>query len=197
MWSLPYWIFKIYSHFFIDTLFSIAIYSFVTFVTKLDFLCLILCLQKLLTISPLFTTTYSNTAPNFCFHSYPHLVWLESPHPFIPVSIFIAGISLLTLRNFSGQTFYWTCPNDCFYTSVILKLKGIVNLLSRNSKKIYLTLKSDSHLPKKCVIWFTGTRLKMMKNAFYFILKALFVLKISKFLSWLFSHIVKTARLER
>ena len=35
--------------------------------------------------------------------------------------------------------------------------------------------------------------LKMMKNAFYFILKALFVLKIFKFLSRLFSHVGKTA----
>ena len=30
-----------------------------------------------------------------------------------------------------------------------------------------------------------------MKNAFYFILKALFVLKIFKFLSWLFGHVAK------
>ena len=30
-----------------------------------------------------------------------------------------------------------------------------------------------------------------MKNAFYFILKALFVLKIFKFLSQLFSHVAK------
>ena len=36
-----------------------------------------------------------------------------------------------------------------------------------------------------------------MKNAFYLILKALFVLKIFKFLSWLFGHVEKTARLER
>ena len=36
-----------------------------------------------------------------------------------------------------------------------------------------------------------------MKNAFYFILKALFVLKIFKFLSWLFGHAEKTAWLER
>ena len=37
-----------------------------------------------------------------------------------------------------------------------------------------------------------------MKNAFYFILKALFILKIfiSKFLSSLFSHVEKTAWLE-
>ena len=32
---------------------------------------------------------------------------------------------------------------------------------------------------------------KMMKNAFYFTLKALFVLKIFKFLSWLFGHAEK------
>ena len=37
----------------------------------------------------------------------------------------------------------------------------------------------------------------MIKNAFYFPLKALFVLEIFKFLSWLFGHIEKTARLER
>ena len=33
--------------------------------------------------------------------------------------------------------------------------------------------------------------LKMMKNAFYFTLKALFVLKIFKFLSWIFGHVAK------
>ena len=36
-----------------------------------------------------------------------------------------------------------------------------------------------------------------MKNAFYFTLKTLFVLKIFKFLSWLFGHVEKTGRLER
>ena len=36
-----------------------------------------------------------------------------------------------------------------------------------------------------------------MKNAFYFILKALFVPKIFKFLSCLFGHVGKTAWLER
>ena len=39
--------------------------------------------------------------------------------------------------------------------------------------------------------------IKMMNNAFCFILKALFVLKIFKFLSWLFGHAGKTAWLER
>ena len=36
---------------------------------------------------------------------------------------------------------------------------------------------------KNCVICFTKSALEIMKNAFYFILKALFVLKIFKFLS--------------
>ena len=33
--------------------------------------------------------------------------------------------------------------------------------------------------------------LKMMKNAFHFTLKALFVLKIFKILSWFFGHVEK------
>ena len=39
--------------------------------------------------------------------------------------------------------------------------------------------------------------LKMMKNAFYFTLKSHFVLKIFKYLSWVFGHVEKTAWLER
>ena len=39
--------------------------------------------------------------------------------------------------------------------------------------------------------------IEMIKNAFYFILKAIFILKIFKFLSWLFGHVGKTAWLER
>ena len=59
-------------------------------------------------------------------------------------------------------------------------------------------LKSDSHLPKKIYfICFNDSPSKVMKNAFYFILKALFVLKIFKLLSWLFEHVEKTAWLER
>ena len=52
----------------------------------------------------------------------------------------------------------------------------------------------DSHLPKKIIfICFKESCLKMMKNNFYFILKALFVLKIFKFLSWHFGHVEETA----
>ena len=44
-----------------------------------------------------------------------------------------------------------------------------------------------------CVICLIESPLTMMKNAFYFILKALFVLKLFKFLSRLFGHVGKTA----
>ena len=43
----------------------------------------------------------------------------------------------------------------------------------------------------------TESPLKVMKNAFYFTLKALFVHEIFKFLSWLFGSVEKTAWLER
>ena len=57
-----------------------------------------------------------------------------------------------------------------------------------------LPLKSDSHLSEKgCVIRSIERPLNMMKNAFYFILKALFFLKILKFLLWLFGPVEKIA----
>ena len=45
-------------------------------------------------------------------------------------------------------------------------------------------LKLESHLPKKIIfICFNESPIKITKNAFYFILKFVFVLKISKYLS--------------
>ena len=46
---------------------------------------------------------------------------------------------------------------------------------------------------KNVVICFNDSTSKMIKNALNFILKALFVLKIFKFLSLLFGHVEKTA----
>ena len=50
---------------------------------------------------------------------------------------------------------------------------------------------------KKNIVCINDSPSKMLKNAFYFILKALFVLKIFKFLSWLSGHVEKTTWLER
>ena len=53
--------------------------------------------------------------------------------------------------------------------------------------------KSESQLPKKIVLFGNESPLKMLKNTFYSILKALFVFKIFKLLSSLFGHVEKTA----
>ena len=50
---------------------------------------------------------------------------------------------------------------------------------------------------KSFFICFNDRPSKMIKNAFYFILKALFVLKIFKLLSLVFGQVEKTAWLER
>ena len=50
---------------------------------------------------------------------------------------------------------------------------------------------------KSCVVCLIKIPLKMRKNNFYLILKALFVLKIFKFLSRNFGHVGKTASLQR
>ena len=60
-----------------------------------------------------------------------------------------------------------------------------------------LFLKLGSHLPKTfCVIYLIESPLKVMKNAFYFILKAHFA-RSFKFLSRPFGHAGKKAKLER
>ena len=69
-------------------------------------------------------------------------------------------------------------------SSFIYDFQGVIY---SNLKNIYLgkpPLKSDCHLPKKFLFTcFNERPLKMIKNAFYFIFKDLFVLKIFKFLS--------------
>ena len=59
-------------------------------------------------------------------------------------------------------------------------------------------LKTDSHLPKKILfICFNDSPSKMMINAFYFVLKAFFILKIFKFSSWLFEHVEKKSLIRK
>ena len=59
--------------------------------------------------------------------------------------------------------------------SHFLMLSQIKVRLSLSKKKIYF-------------ICFNDSPLKMMKNTFYYI-KAVFILKVFKFLSWVFSHV--------
>ena len=75
-------------------------------------------------------------------------------------------------------------------------LRVILQDWGKNWAVSMTSLKSDSHLPKR-IVCFNDSPSKMTKNAFYVTLQALFVLKIFKFLSWLFGHVDKTTWLER
>ena len=67
-----------------------------------------------------------------------------------------------------------------FHGSMRHSLKQICSSCKDISPGLF---KSDPHLPKKIFTCFNNTPSKKMKNAFHFILKALFILKIFKFLS--------------
>ena len=85
------------------------------------------------------------------------------------------------------------CPQKQFYTrSSVFFSKIMHKLFSCSKVKVGLLLSK-----KNCFICFHENPLKMMENAFYFILKAFFVVKIFTFLFSDFNQIDKTAWLER
>ena len=58
-------------------------------------------------------------------------------------------------------------------------------------------LKVGSWTSKKiCFVCFNESPLKTMKNAFHLVIRALYILKIFKFLSWLIGHAEKRALLK-
>ena len=85
------------------------------------------------------------------------------------------------VQNFGKIFFFFSQNNGLLTNLVILVMNLKVGLLP--FKKMFYLLQ-----------W---KPLKMMKNAFYFILKALFVLKIFRFLSWLFDHVEKTVLIRK
>ena len=95
-------------------------------------------------------------------------------------------------RQFSLETF--------LKSVLLLPEEGIQRCsrssLPQNSEKYfneyilaYIALKAHSKV--RYNFWQVKALYKLMKNAFYFTLKALFVLKLFIFLSWLFGHVGK------
>ena len=70
----------------------------------------------------------------------------------------------------------------CYAEDVLENKKCLLGYFKINLV-VFFDLKLDSHLSLSPFICFNESTLKTIKNAFYFILKALFVLKIFKFLS--------------
>ena len=66
-----------------------------------------------------------------------------------------------------------------------------------SQKKSMCSLKSDFHLSKIFFVWFNDSLFNMMKNAFCFILKALFVLKMFVFNCYCEFLVMQKKRLEQ
>ena len=106
----------------------------------------------------------------------------------------------LVYHNFMIWLFHFTWANIFYYFSVGLRVNSLVTPLRFPITLWLMPLHwSWSHTFQKTIffICFNDSPSKMMKNAFHFIWKPLFVLKIFKFFSWLFAHVERTAWLER
>ena len=116
-----------------------------------------------------------------------------------------------TVRYIHQAKWFWSycfrsATDDCITSILLSKQSQFAHNGALSSWSYFMTtsfrllksslklLKSDSHFPREFLfIFFNESPLKIMKNAFYFILKALFVLRIFRFLSWHFGHVEKTA----
>ena len=124
--------------------------------------------------------------------------------------LFYLDIFFQELRAFfaSGKWLIWTFfsqENNFMllfrggYFNPILKvtLKIYLEKVRRKGRTLQANLKSDSHLSKDKIIYFNKSHFKTRKNAFYFIWKRPFILKLFKLLSWFFGHVENAASLER
>ena len=89
-----------------------------------------------------------------------------------------------------------------FHSLLSFMWQKILSIFELRFSKISRTLKyrrKDGLSPSKKIPFYAlqWKPFKMMKMLFIIILKALFVLKIFKFLSWHFGHVEETAWLER
>ena len=77
-------------------------------------------------------------------------------------------------------------PTLILRPTVYLALKGINYIKGTN---LNLLVKSGCHLSKKNFFCLNESCLKIIQNTFYFMLKALFILVLFKFLSWLHGYV--------
>ena len=113
----------------------------------------------------------------------------------------VLKVPKMKFYKFYVKSLYQTFLIFCIKTEERLELVHIFFVLGflgkKGPKMNILSLKVGlSPSKKNRFICFNESPLKMMKNALYFILKALFALKIFKFLCWPVGHLEKTASLE-
>ena len=103
-------------------------------------------------------------------------------HSWCPINLFSLSSSRVCYCINKNLNF---CTAQSCYIKTQLKLNFIE--FEREVKiSVHFTLKALSNLGQFLA---TESALKMMKKTFYFTLKAIFVLKIFKLLSWSFGHV--------
>ena len=89
----------------------------------------------------------------------------------------------------------WTYSHNCMPWKKKYASQGLLQLRKHRQPRTWSGLNWTEDLEGALSglrqLLSTESHLKMMKNAFYFTWKAFFLLKIFKFLSWLFSHVEK------
>ena len=97
---------------------------------------------------------------------------------------------------FSHVVLWDHVTNQNYYVSTS-RMPGHQNWKGDDLPQEILPLKLEFDLPKKLFYLLQWKPSKCFANAFYFILKPLFVLKILQFLAWLFDYVEKTVWFER
>ena len=103
-------------------------------------------------------------------------------------------LQCLDASNLNGWAMSQALPTDNFHwISELEFISEKIAKLFKKKKHGYILQVGLSPIKKNCFICFNESPLKMVKNIFYFILRALFDLKMFKLLSWLFGDIGKTS----
>ena len=115
----------------------------------------------------------------------------EGPQIFhvVKFSRFLVQEILCIFCATEGTSYRWVlkiCPLSLLVKHCTSDLKNLFRSL-----RTYTLKNFNAALSRLRQFLATENPFKMMKNAFYFALKALFVLKIFKFLFWLFGYVEK------
>ena len=96
------------------------------------------------------------------------------------------------VKSVQMRSFFWSVF-PCIrtgYRKIRTRKNSVFGYFSRSEITSRVLLKVRFSPSKKFVlVYFNESPLKMIKNAFYFMLKALFVFEIFTFLSWLFGYV--------
>ena len=137
-------------------------------------------------------------------------------HVIIAVELWVIFLGLVIIGEYSIKKVFhnavslivcWIYVRINYYENLFRRSQILFSQIFNLFFNYFPSILGDCYIPeiikvglspskKICVICFIENPLKIMQNA-YFILKALFVLKIFKFLSLPFGHVEKTAWLDK